>query len=95
VGQVRAMLKVDSHRFREIKKPRLKPSWHRFNCQKCGTPVREFSDERVCLYLCQDCLGQLYPAKSKGVIQEKENNYDWWDIFVVQYEIQKAKGELK
>jgi len=87
-------MKRTPFKFVELRRQRAKPVWHDFNCVGCGVRVLEFSDPRISLYLCDDCLDRAVGRSPRmiSIPQQTRLAPDWWSLWAIEYESKKAAG---
>ena len=72
---------------------KVKPVWHRVQCQDCGNLFDELSDPNASLELCHACMSKRWGLAGKEQPIQKDLNADaWWDDFVYEYERLRALG---
>ncbi len=77
-----------------IRPPKYKPRWHRFNCLRCGHGVDEYSDPRGSLLLCPFCwrLQQGTQGYRLAPPTQVMRLADWWALFCMEYQDRLAAG---
>lgn len=82
--------------FKVVKRraPRLRPIWHDFNCADCGVQVREYSDPKVSLGLCGNCLGRRTGRldQDRPAPPQVLSAADWWTMWAITYESKLHAG---
>jgi len=89
-----AIAKRRAFKFAQLRRQRLKPVWHDYNCADCGVRLREFSDPRASLHLCHDCIARRTGrgATTPVLPPQARPAVDWWTLWCLEYESKKAAG---
>lgn len=78
----------------KIRRPKLKPVWHDFYCVDCGKATREYSDPRVAMFICHNCLCRRLGIANVVTIAapQADGVVDWWAAWAMEYESKRAAG---